>query len=251
MRDLLLDEELMDCMFVIHDDTAPKREDDNQEAPAPTIIRAHKSILTARAEYFKALFRTNKSGIVGDSEQKKISGGFTFRESEESTVTVSPPFTAKHIRVVLEFIYTNRVLKLQLLNTDDLLTLLVLADQWLLKALKGVLQFELRKHITADAVARLYCVAQECNASVLAEHCMEYIRTHLRLLAHNPIFVTAMKDRPGLCLPILKAAADLVSDTTAHRPPHKKIKLTGILSTKGLTSSSQPVPDTERSFSMG
>lgn len=52
-------------------------------------VRAHKCILAARAEYFKAYFRTGQK-----------SEGAAFKESEECIVRVDPLFTERHIRWV-------------------------------------------------------------------------------------------------------------------------------------------------------
>jgi hypothetical protein len=55
-------------------------------------IRAHKCILTARGEYFKAFFRKN-----------------AFRESEGGKIHVDRCFSPETIRKMLEFIYCNRI----------------------------------------------------------------------------------------------------------------------------------------------
>ena len=55
-------------------------------------IRAHKCILTARGEYFKALFRKN-----------------CFREVEGGKIHVDRCFSPDTIRKMLEFIYCNRI----------------------------------------------------------------------------------------------------------------------------------------------
>lgn len=55
-------------------------------------IRAHKCILTARGEYFKAFFRKN-----------------AFREPEGGKIHVDRCFSPETIRKMLEFIYCNRI----------------------------------------------------------------------------------------------------------------------------------------------
>ena len=72
MRELLADEEHMDCVFQVHaspadpgkngdDKSGNEMDTSSSDAPNMIEIRAHKCILTARADYFKALFRTNNN----------------------------------------------------------------------------------------------------------------------------------------------------------------------------------------------
>jgi speckle-type POZ protein len=187
MRDLLEDDEHMDSTFVV----------DSVE------IKAHKCILTARAEYFKALFRT------GDKNK-----GVSFREgSGDCIVTVEPIFTELHIRAVLEFIYTNRITDIKNVATDDLLCLLHLSDKWLLRDLKRLVEHELiRDHMSCDSVARLYGATEDFNAQRLSRACIEFIMSNLRQLAGNTSFEEEMKQYPHLCIPVLKAAAEMIPE---------------------------------------
>lgn len=219
MRELLGDEEHMDAVFVIH----PHAED--QEASTATKIRAHKSILTARADYFKALFRTTEGG---------------FMESQICEIQVDPIFTEQHIRYVLEFIYTNRIREIRDITTDDLLCLLHLADKWLLRDLKRLIEHELiRDHMSVSNVARMYGATEDFHAQRLSRACIEFIMTNLRQLAGNEEFEEEMKNYPHLCIPVLKAAADLIPDG----PVHKKQRTDHHTPNSGLGSS--PVPDSD------
>ena len=92
MRFLLDDDEHCDATFVLQNGDTTK-------------IRAHKCILTARSDYFRALFRHD-----------------TFRESRgHGIVTVEADFTAEHVRSVLHYIYYNRVPRLERGGTEELL----------------------------------------------------------------------------------------------------------------------------------
>eukprot|EP00527_Entomoneis_sp_CCMP2396_P000266 CAMPEP_0198141248 /NCGR_PEP_ID=MMETSP1443-20131203/4273_1 /TAXON_ID=186043 /ORGANISM="Entomoneis sp., Strain CCMP2396" /LENGTH=401 /DNA_ID=CAMNT_0043803923 /DNA_START=36 /DNA_END=1241 /DNA_ORIENTATION=+ len=236
MKDLLEDEEHMDAIFHIvpeqslAGDTTAKStnnnlnsnlnvndiqkmedwsEEDVRENTTTKIIKvkAHKSILTARAEYFKALFR---SGAAGSQ--------LAFKEAQECIVNVEPCFNAFHIRACLEFIYTNRIVQLRSIGTDDLLRLLHLSDRWLLRDLKRLIEHELvRDHMKVDTVARMYGATEDFSAQRLQSACIEFIMTNLRQLAGNSDFEEEMKNYPHLCMPVLKAAADLIPE-----PPAKK-----------------------------
>lgn len=214
MRDLLDDEEHMDCVFLVHPedsgagmDTTVKVE--MEESPGTVEIRAHKCILTARTEYFKALFRKAAGG-----KTSKVA----FRESEECTIHVEPNFTPMHIRCMLEFIYTNRVAGIRSISTDDLLSILHLSDKWLLRDLKRLVEHELiRHHMSVHTVARMYGATEDFNAQRLSRACIEFIMANLRLVAGNPSFEEEMKNYPHLCIPVLKAAADLIPEGPLHK----------------------------------
>jgi hypothetical protein len=118
----------------------------------------------------------------------------------------------------LEFIYTNRIVNLLAIGTDDLLRLLHLSDRWLLRDLKRLIEHELvRDHMRVNTVARMYGATEDFSAQRLQSTCIEFIMTNLRQLAGNSDFEEEMKNYPHLCMPLLKAAADLIPE-----PPAKK-----------------------------
>lgn len=211
MRYLLEDDEHMDAVFIL---------DDGMK------IRAHKSILTARADYFKALFRSD-----------------TFRESELSTITVEPDFTEQQVRSVLSFIYCNQVPRLDNASTDNLLALFRLADQWLLAGLKKQVEDQLVHHVADDTVARLFVACEDYGAShLLTKACVDYIRSNLKHLTNDPDFEEALqRHSPALTMHILKraAAADeplaIVPSSPSSRHSVKRVRR------------SSPVPDAEPS----
>lgn len=222
-------------------------------------IRAHKSILTARAEYFKALFRkaaTFATNSTTNTQKNKPSNATTaFKESFECVVNVDPIFTELQIRAVLEFIYTNRIADLrQHYTTDDLLSILHLSDQWLLRDLKRLIEHELvRHHLSVVTVARLYGATEDYNARRLAKACIEFIMANLRQLAGNPAFAEEMKQFPHLCIPVLQAAADLLPEQPLTHSLHKKQKTGEHNHTASTPNSSattaafrsSPVPDSD------
>mmetsp|Transcript_32702 Transcript_32702/g.48019 ORF Transcript_32702/g.48019 Transcript_32702/m.48019 type:complete len:411 (-) Transcript_32702:428-1660(-) len=190
-------------------------------------IRAHKCILTARAEYFKALFRK----ASGDSSS---GAKVAFRESTECIVRVDPIFTPKIVRLMLEFLYTNRIEDLNsppssllatssgsgVVNTDDLLSLLHLSDMWQIRDLKRLCECKLiQNHMNVNTVARMYCATEDFHAQRLAKACIDFIMENIREVTGNMAFQQEMKHYPHLCIPVLKAAADLIPE-----PAHKKAR---------------------------
>jgi speckle-type POZ protein len=241
MKELLEDDEHMDAVFVIKTPSSGNSkggdDEDDDEGEYTTEIRAHKSILTARTDYFKALFRKGAKSPGGKNS------GVAFKESDEARIAVESTFTLSHIQYMLEFIYTNRIASLKSISTEDLLCLLHLSDKWLLRDLKRLIEHELiRNHMTVHTVARMYGATEDFNAQRLSRACIEFIMANLRQVTGNTTFEEEMKNYPHLCIPVLKAAADLIPEG----PVHKKQRTDPSASTPtaaGLGSS--PVPDSD------
>ena len=280
MRELLDEEEHMDAMFLVHAEQRSRKipgkaatmsgskRDINGDIPFDTFqtpdkrvesdpmavdlddappsqkipkgestyieVRAHKCVLTARAEYFKCHFRKS---AASDS---KVS----FREPTNGAIQVDSDFSEKTIRYMLEFIYTNRIQCIADVTTDDLLSLLHLADQWVIRDLKRLVEHELiRSHMDVNTVARMYCVTDDFRAERLARACIDYIMDNIREVTGNVSFQEEMKHYPHLCIPVLKAAADLIPE----QPVHKKQRTSdhGGVSTPGTGAVSSPVPDSD------
>jgi len=177
-------------------------------------IRAHKCILTARSEYFKAFFK--KSG---------------FRET--SAIRPDQNFDELIVRNFLEFIYTNRISNISTISTDDLLTLLHLADLWMQRDLKRLVEHELiRHHMDVNTVAKMYCATADYHAKRLQKACIDFMMENIHEVTTNTTFQEELKAYPHLCIPVLKAAADLIPE-----PSHKKQRTnSGPSSSMGMSS---------------
>lgn len=247
MRDLLDDEEHMDAVFLVHPEDSdpnvkPEAAGSMDFTPGTVEIKAHKCVLTARSEYFKALFR---KAVEGKTSR------IAFRESEECTIKVEPEFSPTHIRCLVEFIYTNRIGGLRNIPTNDLLSILHLSDKWLLRDLKRLVEHELiRNHMTVHTVARMYGATEDFNAQRLSRACIEFIMANLRQVTGNATFEEEMKNYPHLCIPVLKAAADMIPEG----PMHKKQRTDHTASAPSAATTpsaaaaalgSSPVPDSD------
>lgn len=246
MRDLMEDEEHMDAIFLVHPEDSSssanedmEEKDAMEESPGTVEIRAHKAILTARTEYFKALFRKAAGG-----KTSKVA----FRESEECTIKVEPNFGPMHIRSMLEFVYTNRIAGIRSVSTDDLLSILHLSDIWLLRDLKRLVEHELiRNHMSVQTVARMYGATEDFNAQRLSRACIEFIMANLRQVTGNTSFEEEMKNYPHLCIPVLKAAAELIPEGPVHkkqRTEHSSSSANAVAVAAAAIGSAQ-VPETD------
>ncbi|KAL3811268.1 hypothetical protein ACHAXA_003367 [Cyclostephanos tholiformis] len=218
-------------------------------------IRAHKCILTARADYFKALFRKNAGEVTPGGSSS------SFREALGCVVRVDPTFTPKIVRLMLEFLYTNRIECLEKSSakvlgptTDELLSLLHLSDMWQLRDLKRLVEHELiRNHMKINTVARMYCATDDLHAKRLSKSCLEFIMDNYREVTGSVAFQEEMKHHPNLCIPVLKAAADLIPEPATKKQRTSggsdlgggggKMEMPGSSNAAGIASS--PVPDSD------
>jgi hypothetical protein len=199
-------------------------------------IRAHKCILTARAEYFKALFRKYQNSGNED-------GSTAFKESKDSLIHVESNFSPRVVKMMLEFIYTNHIQGLASVSTDELMSLLHLSDFWSLRDCKRLVEHELiRSHMDVNTVARMYCATEDYNAKRLNKACIEFIMENIREVAGNITFQEEMKNYPHLCIPVLRACSALIPE-----PLHKKQRTSDVSAPAATPSGapSSPVPDSD------
>eukprot|EP00541_Cyclophora_tenuis_P018883 CAMPEP_0116541990 /NCGR_PEP_ID=MMETSP0397-20121206/774_1 /TAXON_ID=216820 /ORGANISM="Cyclophora tenuis, Strain ECT3854" /LENGTH=266 /DNA_ID=CAMNT_0004065963 /DNA_START=229 /DNA_END=1029 /DNA_ORIENTATION=- len=242
MAELLDDEEHMDTVFHVPQETGVKGEASAELSKSENVvqIRAHKCILTARAEYFKALFRKGATPTGGPNS------GVAFKESTECVIRVDSEFSSYHVRTTLEFLYTNRIRNLTKISTDDLLCLLHLSDKWLLRDMKRVVEHELiRHHMEVNTVARMYCATEDFRAQRLSRACIDFIMANIRQVTGNATFQEEMRNYPHLCIPILKAAADLIPEGPLPKKQRTEVTTTTTTATPTGGLSSSPVPDSD------
>lgn len=213
--------------------------DNNTSNKEPRVhVRAHLCVLTTRTEYFRATFRT---GVKTE--------GVVFQRPDGNRITVDPAFVEKHVRWTLEFIYTNRIKGIRSLSTADLLSLLHLSDLWLLRDLKRLIEHELiRSHLSVNSVARLYGATELYHAKRLNRACIDYIMNNLAQMAANSEFLDEIQSYPQLCVPVLKAAADIINEGPAHKKQRTGEALTAVhqgTPTGGGGDASSPVPDSD------
>ena len=144
MRSLLDDSEHKDVTFIV--------------GPCKDEVRAHKSVLVARGEYFKGLFR--KGGM---------------RESESNEM-VMEKHTVPTLERMLEFMYTNRVEQLKDCSAHEVLDLLSAAEEYLLPDLKKLCEHAAQSLISTEMVAKMMvsptspCSPESSTGLVLATY---------------------------------------------------------------------------------
>eukprot|EP00588_Corethron_pennatum_P005596 CAMPEP_0194295098 /NCGR_PEP_ID=MMETSP0169-20130528/52591_1 /TAXON_ID=218684 /ORGANISM="Corethron pennatum, Strain L29A3" /LENGTH=352 /DNA_ID=CAMNT_0039044197 /DNA_START=13 /DNA_END=1071 /DNA_ORIENTATION=+ len=173
-------------------------------------VRAHRCILAARGEFFKVAFRTGPGG------------GQPQEGADEFRIAVGGGYGEETVKAALEFVYCNRLQVISDFTVDELLDLLGLAERWMLRDLKRLCEFELMRLMDTDNVARMYCATEEHKALRLSNACISFIMDNIRDVAGNDTFRTEMRHYPHLCIPVLKAAADLIPE-----PDHKRQRRRG------------------------
>ncbi|RHY31167.1 hypothetical protein DYB32_003707 [Aphanomyces invadans] len=160
--------------------------------PKEEELRAHKCVLTTRCEVFRCMFPTDtKSGMA-------------MKENGDGTVVIrdhSPDMVAK----LLEFIYTNRVHDLAKLSTAQLIDLLSLGDQYLMRPLRDLCELQAKDLISNESCVKLLSAAEKYNANFLKETCVKHIVDNMAQLIDDEGFRHEIEQCPSLALTLLRA----------------------------------------------
>jgi len=117
------------------------------------IIYAHKNVLAARCEHFKAMF---SSGM---------------RESVEREILI-PDTSFAIFLSLLEFLYTDNV---DSLNAEEAILLFSAADLYNLERLKDMAAVVVRRAINDDNAAKLLQVSHDSHASDIKDICLQFV----------------------------------------------------------------------------
>ncbi|KAG1684905.1 hypothetical protein DVH05_010171 [Phytophthora capsici] len=173
--------------------------------PDREILHAHRLILTARCEIFEAMFR---SGAMKESEDGKV------RIEDHSPEMVSK---------MLEFIYTNRVVDLAKLNSNQLIDLLTLSEQYLLLPLKHLCEVAAQEVLSVGNVGRFLCAAEKFNASYLKEYCLAFFMDHSSDIIDDENFREEIESCPSMALTIVRATTRKTGSSS--EPAQKRRRL--------------------------
>lgn len=163
MRNLINNTEFYDVKFIV-------------EGQA---IHAHRAILSARSEHFRAMFT---SGM---------------RESHEKDILL------EHIRIpvflaLLEYIYIDNIR----VSPEIAIELYAAADLYTLNRLKGLCEIIVQKSIVVENAANLLQAADELGCDRLRQICLSFIVRHFDTVTKTEGFTNLSRD---LILEILQA----------------------------------------------
>jgi speckle-type POZ protein len=149
-------------------------------------IKAHKGILSARSDYFEAMFR---KGSMAESTQKEI------------RIEPNPHTTITSFKQMLEFIYTNTVRGLEDCDADAMVALLIIANEYLLEDLKDFCESFAARVLSFENIGRLMLLSAGNTAeSTLREACAYFVLENKVDLAQDQQFRQEIEHSPELGL---------------------------------------------------
>lgn len=154
-----------------------------------TEIGAHKCILSARSEYFEAMFR---EGGMAESQQNKI----VFQKHDPTT-----------FRRMLEFLYADSVKDIDSCTGNDILLLLMLANELIIPSLTEMCESVATGVITAQNVTKFLLLSSTSgNSSVLRQACARFVHANVTNLIGDFSFRGQVEMCPELGLLLFEAS---------------------------------------------
>ncbi|CAM9256028.1 unnamed protein product [Ascophyllum nodosum] len=155
-----------------------------------TEVKAHKTHLIARSEYFRSMF---KKGSMRESQTSEV----VVHEHDEAT-----------LRQMLEYIYTNRVKDMPGLSADEVIKLLALANEFLLEELKALCEHSARRIVSVANVAKMLLAAERYQADTLKTASLAFVQKNMPEVCRYPAFEAEISANPKLSMFILQGLAD-------------------------------------------
>jgi hypothetical protein len=153
-------------------------------------VSAHKAILSARSEYFRAMFR--KGGMAESNQSVVEIGGH-----DKQTFTK-----------MLEHIYADTVVSLDTCSPNDVMTLLQMANEFCLDELQCLCEHAASRVLSFDNIGRFMLMSSKYGASELRDACKKYVREHGTTLRSDDKFRLEIEEFPQLGLLLFDAWQD-------------------------------------------
>ena len=143
---------------------------------------AHKVILSARSEYFKAMFR--KGGM---------------QESTLSTVEF-PSHDPSAFKKMLEYVYSNDVKGIELCSANEIIELSSIAHEFLLTDLMRLCETSAARILSVENIGALMLFCEKYDAAILRQACHEYVSNNISVLKMEESFRKEVAESPELAL---------------------------------------------------
>ena len=173
MYSLLNDSKHFDVQFLVGPDKHP--------------VPAHKGLLAARSEYFRAMFQPE--GML---------------ESARNAIEIPDHHPAAFKRM-LEFLYTNDLRDITTCDADDLINLLCIGNEYIIPGLKLVCQKAAESVFSPINIGRFAMYCDMVNNIEFKETCLSYMKKNFRDLHCNSKFRQEVSDSPSLALMVVDA----------------------------------------------
>jgi speckle-type POZ protein len=169
-----------------------------------TRITCHKAIICARSDYFANMFQPN--GLS---------------ESRLKEVRISS-YTSQSFTVMLEYLYTGAFQVPKHAKVDDLINIVLIADEYLLELLKIMVSKCLCSYLKEDTVVTLMVLASKYKIKNLLDSCIRFIQLNKNNLLENPKFAADMANTPEMGLLIMSALPVLEDVNHETNNPNKR-----------------------------
>ena len=168
-------------------------------------ISSHKAILSARSEYFRAMF---KKGGMSESAQNTVN-----IDGYEKTI-----FTK-----MLEYIYTNTIKNLEDCPSNEIESLLIMANEYCLDVLQSMCEVAASRMISFDNVSRFTILCTSYEVPILKQSCKTFLNLNMQQLRRDEKFRREVEECPQLGLFLFDAWPE---DTASSNLNLKKRKIT-------------------------
>lgn len=164
-------------------------------------VSAHKAILSARSEYFAAMFR--KGGMC---------------ESLQNVVEIKGYDKVTFTRM-LEYVYTNTIKSIESFPNMDIIALLQIANEYCLQDLQILIEQAASKMLNSENIGKFLFVSGKFNAATLLEECKLFVRENKTSLSQDEKFRMEIEASPQLGLMLFDA---MLEDGNDAAPTSKK-----------------------------
>ena len=163
-------------------------------------IRAHKAILSARSEYFRAMFKRGMAEHSKDVVKVKDYDRVTFGR-------------------MLEYLYTNSINDLNECSSNDIINLLMMANEYVLDDLRMLCEISAKRVLNSENICKFLLLSSKHNADRLRDACTKFVIENKKALAQDSSFRAEVEESPelGLLLFEINATAE---DNDGPSPSH-------------------------------
>lgn len=153
-------------------------------------VNAHKAILSARSEYFFAMFRP---GGLSESSTEFVE----MERHEESSFCN-----------MLEFVYTNKIRDIELCDASEIISLIMIANEFILDDLKALCGQEASRVLDITNIGKFMLLSSSHNVPGLREACMKFVKLEKSNLRLSKEFCLEIESNPELGLLLFDALQD-------------------------------------------
>ncbi len=151
-------------------------------------FEAHKAILSARSEYFDAMFRV---GGMSESQKKAI----TYQSADPGA-----------FRRMLEFLYTDSVKDIKSCTAQDLIALLSLSNEYLIPGLTEQCEKCVSAVISTPTISKFLLLSAGPTSVSLRSVCAKFVQENISTIGTDFAFRQEVETCPELGLLLLEAS---------------------------------------------